>query len=170
MSATDDEVVDLLLRDLHRCGMCSRPAKEGIAFCERCEGIRERYEAFCIDTAARLLEAAKRCSKEGAELKVWQKETWMAGGAYHVEKVVDRAAPVATIFDALLEDDFTSARTKLAAAAPDLVRALLAVEWVGQEWDCGALPDACPRCKAYREDGHTFDCTLDAALRKAGIR
>lgn len=61
-------------------------------------------------------------------------------------------------------------RVRLAVAAPETVRALLAVEW---------LTDApwCSRCKASRHDDyygadlgkHEPDCTLDAALTKAGL-
>jgi hypothetical protein len=86
-------------------------------------------------------------------------------------------------------------RNTLAMAAPELARALLAVEWSGvtlsgyDEWD-----DACPACgadapftrvvPARRVDAyarieahevtvggkHDDDCELDAALKKAGVR
>lgn len=76
-------------------------------------------------------------------------------------------------------------RAKLAAAAPDLYRALAAVEWSGVDrgyWGDGAKP-ICPVCEAgaaeeYRSviEGeptimaggqHKPDCALNAALRKA---
>ncbi len=68
------------------------------------------------------------------------------------------------------------ARAKLTAAAPDLVRALLAVEWVAQDGCCGemTLPQ-CPWCDGYEgrvgfgHHGHTADCQRQAALRKAGV-
>lgn len=60
------------------------------------------------------------------------------------------------------------ARARLAAAAPELTRALLAVEWSGREryesWP------ACPVCEAGEGGRHADDCALDAALRKAGVR
>jgi len=61
------------------------------------------------------------------------------------------------------EDDAT-----LASAAPNLVRALLAVEWV--EDDEGG--EYCPACEWERgtTEVHGSDCRLDAALRKAGAR
>lgn len=68
-----------------------------------------------------------------------------------------------------------AARSKLAAAAPDLARALLEVEWGA--CDEGHNP-ACPSCGGagpvdgapWRTSGHGPGCALDAALRKAGIR
>lgn len=52
----------------------------------------------------------------------------------------------------------------LAAAAPDLYRALKAVEWDGLR--CGS--PCCPSCEAYYVPGnHEPDCTLNAALKKA---
>lgn len=52
---------------------------------------------------------------------------------------------------------------RLAAAAPDLFRALLAVEW-------SANPGGreCPTCSGMTGLGHEPDCALDAALKKAG--
>ncbi len=54
-----------------------------------------------------------------------------------------------------------AARAKLVAAAPDLVRALLAVEWHHGE---------CDICGAFERDGHEPDCPVGGALRKAGVR
>lgn len=86
-------------------------------------------------------------------------------------------------------DDDTQAephdtRAKLAAAAPALVRALLAVEWRGQpfrsEFSGGpdadgnnayhgvARVDRCPQCTGNRWK-HGPDCPLDAALTAAGF-
>ncbi len=65
------------------------------------------------------------------------------------------------------------ARARLAAAAPDLVRALLAVEWVRDEELY--LGYECPWCGARNPDGsidtyhHEKPCTRQAALRKAGV-
>jgi hypothetical protein len=57
-------------------------------------------------------------------------------------------------------------RARLASAAPDLVRALLAVEWVGDAFD----NVKCPSCGWFQEDGHDQRCAIDVALRKAGVR
>jgi len=48
----------------------------------------------------------------------------------------------------------------LRAQRDELVRVLLAVEWKLRTW--------CPSCEEYEEHGP--DCSLDAALRKAGCR
>jgi hypothetical protein len=76
-------------------------------------------------------------------------------------------------------------RTRLVSAAPDLVRALLAVEWTSIEGDDGWSPETCPSCHCRTmlpsderpgtpfEDHpgkHSADCALDVALRKAGVR
>jgi hypothetical protein len=61
----------------------------------------------------------------------------------------------------------------LAAAAPDLVRALLAVEW-GDGTRCPSCGTKSGLSCTYEEcDGvhtHATNCELDAALRKAGVR
>ena len=53
---------------------------------------------------------------------------------------------------------------RLAAAAPDLARALLELEWTGPE-----AHRQCPSCGASDVRGHYDECTLAAALRKAGV-
>jgi len=65
-------------------------------------------------------------------------------------------------FDDLRDDNAANdiARARLASAAPDMARVLLAVEWKLRTW--------CPSCEEYEEHGP--DCSLDAALRKAGCR
>lgn len=62
-------------------------------------------------------------------------------------------------------------RARLASAAPEMARVLLAIEWSG-----GGDGD-CPSCRGDRyygtnahPAGHAPDCALDAALRKAGVR
>jgi hypothetical protein len=60
------------------------------------------------------------------------------------------------------------ARAKLAAAAPDLVRALLLTEW-RRSWEGDTL-DSCRACERFRYQGHTADCETDLALKKAGVR
>lgn len=52
-------------------------------------------------------------------------------------------------------------RATLAAAAPEMCRALLAVEWASGMW-------CCPMCKMRSDHGH-HDCSLDATLTKAGL-
>lgn len=61
------------------------------------------------------------------------------------------------------------ARAELAAAAPDMARVLLAVEWAGRSSQ-GGDDGMCPACDRWKERGHMPDCALDAALRKAGVR
>ena len=56
------------------------------------------------------------------------------------------------------------ARARLAAAAPDLVRALLRVEWGGDQ-----SIGVCPDCDARELHGHADGCGLAAALRKARV-
>lgn len=71
-------------------------------------------------------------------------------------------------------------RAKLAAAAPDMCRALLAVEWNGDRSGCrDGCPSMCPDCRGLQrrwehanwvlDKGHKKDCTLDSALIKAGL-
>lgn len=55
-------------------------------------------------------------------------------------------------------------RAKLLAAAPDLARALLEVEWAEDE-----TGPYCPSCLRWRKKGHADDCATAAALRKAGV-
>lgn len=68
------------------------------------------------------------------------------------------------------------ARGRLAAAAPDMARVLLAIEWGVDRAEYGG---ACPSCDCFNPDGdaplgyakgHEPACALDAALRKAGVR
>jgi hypothetical protein len=62
--------------------------------------------------------------------------------------------------------DMQIPRMDLAAAAPDMARVLLAIEWS----DTANEPDGCPSCGEPKHIGHDVDCALDAALRKAGVR
>lgn len=56
----------------------------------------------------------------------------------------------------------THEQERLASAAPDLVRVLLAIEWDGPY-------GRCPIC-CESSQPHDPDCRLDAALKKAGVR
>lgn len=64
-------------------------------------------------------------------------------------------------------------RAKLAAAAPDMCRALLAVEWKGQPSPRDGM-SRCPCCRGRRRVGKLDffgheDCWIDVALTKAGL-
>lgn len=56
---------------------------------------------------------------------------------------------------------------KLIASAPDLVRALLAVEWIYQGHETGERE--CPWCMSEEWQPHADGCLRQAALRKAGV-
>lgn len=69
---------------------------------------------------------------------------------------------------------------RLAAAAPEMARLLLELEWGGEPVRAIAGPIAtCPSCLGMRPQlsrdagprgGHRKDCRLIAVLRKAGVR
>lgn len=73
------------------------------------------------------------------------------------------------------------ARAKIASAAPEMARLLLALEWSGSECYYDGCDAVCPCC---RKEGprksrfsakilggeHAEDCALAAVLRKAGVR
>lgn len=65
--------------------------------------------------------------------------------------------------------DAPGPRARLAAAAPEMARLLLEIEFHSQEGDEGHLPSACPICDGYEYRGHKPDCRLVAVLRKAGV-
>lgn len=62
-------------------------------------------------------------------------------------------------------EELAVARARLAAAAPDLVRALLAVEFA--TYDGAEI--WCPWCSSHGVSSHNPDCLRQAALRKAGV-
>lgn len=70
------------------------------------------------------------------------------------------------------DDGYDEARCKLAAAAPDMARVLLALEWSGMAWDSSGGSLRCPSCRSQDVIGkrHAPGCALDDALRKAGVR
>lgn len=86
-------------------------------------------------------------------MKAWE-ETW---------KAMPQGEIVSVEAGRVIFDGDTEERSALAAAAPDLVRALLAVD--------ASLPE-CPWCgrDALSIKKHETDCVRDAALRKAGAR
>lgn len=78
------------------------------------------------------------------------------------DSVVGRAFPVSGPHG----DWHQSARARLAAAAPALVRALLAIEFHKRR--PGNLDgETCHHC--FRARGHGIDCPVDAALTAAGL-
>ena len=108
-----------------------------------------------------------------SDRKPWE-ETWEVGPA-GIE--TENRIPV-------LVDEFgvfENADARLAAAAPELVRALLEVEWVDVDIGEGDAPhyvSSCPWCFGYERPlwighkdghGHAPDCARQAALRKAGV-
>lgn len=52
----------------------------------------------------------------------------------------------------------------LIAAAPELLAALEAIEWLDDEIDGS---EYCPYCGNTKEDGHAEDCAVGNALKKA---
>lgn len=92
-------------------------------------------------------------------------------------------------FEGAGEDEAAIARARLAAAAPEMARVLLAVEWQGcQDFVGDGGYRCCPTCRGVAPGeerltdavddvsrgrtvlGHRSDCTLDASLWKAGVR
>jgi hypothetical protein len=59
--------------------------------------------------------------------------------------------------------------TRLLVAAPALVRALLAVEWVPMTMLAYPSIMACAKCTEMRRLGHKPTCSTDAALSAAGF-
>ena len=92
--------------------------------------------------------------------KPWE-ETWTVRDGEVAYRVVNEAGDV-VLPGPMRQDD-----AELAAAAPDLVRALLAVEWVHGIRQIAAT---CPACMAEIALDHAKNCPIDAALRKAGVR
>lgn len=101
-------------------------------------------------------------------MRPWE-ETWTWSDYYVVD---DRRMAIGSWHYAQ-DEDAGLHRARLAAAAPDLVRALLKVEWAA-----GKRSDpVCPYCEAHKRPQygsgtlpHWDHCQLDAALRKAGVR
>lgn len=61
------------------------------------------------------------------------------------------------------------ANTAIVAAAPDLLKELLAVEWGGVgDLEEGGTEAACPSCGGGKSEGHHDGCALRAAIAKAG--
>ena len=91
-------------------------------------------------------------------MKPWE-QTWEAIGS-------DLTMPPGAEFFGGDGTEADEANAKLAAAAPDMARALLAIEWRGGvQGDSGM----CPSCSVFAGFSHAPNCALDAALRKAGV-
>lgn len=99
--------------------------------------------------------------------KPWE-ETWHVGQLGVEDE--DGVPVLADVFEV-----FGAVDARLAAAAPDLVRALLAVEWSGRPGDAHCEWCGAPAEDRYTRDGwtpigeHEDDCPRQAALRKAGV-
>lgn len=96
-------------------------------------------------------------------------ETWDLVDGERI--VFDEKQPDTTTFLELVGDGIDSftvaniARMQVAMCAPELVRALLAIEWGGAH-----LMAMCPQCQGLQRNGHFADCSLASLLRKAGVR
>jgi hypothetical protein len=109
-------------------------------------------------------------------MKPWEEEWHAVGGGETTEFRIGHAVYSATREEFVLSNTGPE-EARLAAAAPELVRALLALEW--SAWSRFA-PDVatCPACMGSEPgarapetlEGHRADCIVDAALRKAGVR
>lgn len=111
-------------------------------------------------------------------MKPWE-ETWCRGfrqtGNMALDgHLVSRVDGVGTVLYGGIEED-----ARLAAAAPEAMRLLLALEWSANEivgYD-GETEKCCPSCRGLQPEavdprpvGHTEDCALVALLQKAGVR
>lgn len=82
------------------------------------------------------------------------------------------AKPPGMSLEALLHELVERVRAQQAAAAPDMARVLLELEWTPHD----ESTDYCRMCGASKPDygdapgTHAVGCALDAALKKAGIR
>lgn len=107
--------------------------------------------------------------------KPWMEE-WRAGAIEDNSESYDCVYVQTADGDTRLEasswrsqsEEGMEAVAKLAAAAPALVRALLAVEWVQDHMD-PQYRCANPECGQEREEPHCAGCSLDAALTSAGL-
>ena len=86
------------------------------------------------------------------------------GGDYAI--VDESGLVVGEAYAFVATDEIRPARENalLWAAAPDLLAALRAVEWVGTGW---GQEYECPWCNGRRDEGHAQDCLRQAATKKA---
>lgn len=105
--------------------------------------------------------------------KVWE-ETWVQQ-RYVVEMAGDSGRHLGQFVDDEDDPDDPGCdrdRAQLAAAAPEMARLLLELEWAGgftYPYDTGTT-SCCPVCTAEPSEGHEKDCKLVAVLVKAGVR
>lgn len=64
-------------------------------------------------------------------------------------------------------DGDVNANARLIAAAPDLLAALEAVEWIAVPAGYGSFDLECPWCDMRKSSGHTDDCQRQTAIAKA---
>lgn len=98
-------------------------------------------------------------------------ETWHVGSAGYIYDEPDEFESCISIAQFMTANSRDKAT--LAAAAPDMCRELLAIEWRGEAVSVAQNPGwayarTCPRCQAKRKE-HYKNCSLDAALTKAGL-
>ena len=93
------------------------------------------------------------------ERKPWD-ETWEVG-----RSGIETENGIPVLIDEL--GVFDAADARLAAAAPDLVRALLAVELAPGR--APGVDEECPWCGSIEGQTHAADCLRQVALRKAGV-
>lgn len=99
-------------------------------------------------------------------------ETWEVQ-RYVVEMKGDAGRQLGTFIDDADAPEWPSCdrdRAQLAAAAPEMARLLIEVQWAGvltYQYEGGGDP-CCPVCEG-EEPRHEPDCKLVAVLRKAGV-
>jgi hypothetical protein len=103
-------------------------------------------------------------------MKPWEEEWFVvpaeSGEATHYGYVaVKRPNSVG-----LLVEEAKPPVAQLVAAAPEMARLLLQMEWAGRFGYGGESDPACFFCNVFEGYAHKSDCALDAALKKAGVR
>lgn len=105
-------------------------------------------------------------------MKPWE-ETWRAEHEDGLDFITEGPDGFIAGFDDQKE------RARLAAAAPEAMRLLLALEWSADQvvgYD-GETEKCCPSCRGLQPEavdprpvGHAEDCALVALLQKVGVR
>lgn len=104
-------------------------------------------------------------------MKPWE-ETWRWNGLHPLDVFGPDGGDLLFEGAVIRNDSDGPERAKLAAAAPEMARLLLELEWADprNHWsDDGANSNGCCVCGEYKKDGHKPDCALVAVLRKAGV-
>lgn len=99
--------------------------------------------------------------------KVWE-ETWVQTQSCCIRLATTVPTIAWFAAEGSRDGDLDCDRARLAAAAPEMARLLLQLEWTqGGVWD----PAGCHVCLGGRDSGgHKPDCAYDALMRKAGVR